>query len=182
MGPIGRYQLGNAALAITALDVLVGTRVLSKPIQTAALANFACPGRMELVSRKPLILLDGAHNPHKMQALVTSLQEAYRGKKITAITGSIVNKEVEDILQVLVPAVDRVVATAPNVPGKPAVDPEIIAQKIMQLSQVPAVSAPDIQKAVEKAIELSDPDDLILITGSLYLVGEARELWYPLKG
>ncbi len=182
VGPIGRYQLGNAALAITALDVLIGTGVLNSPINTGALANFSCPGRMELVSHDPLILLDGAHNPHKMKALVRSLQEAYPHKKITAITGSIVNKEVEDILQVLVPAVDRVIATAPNVPGKPAVDPDIITHKIQQISELPAESATDVQQAVKKAIELSDPADLILITGSLYLVGEARELWYPLKG
>ena len=182
VGPIGQYQLGNAALAITALDVLVGQNLLDGPINTAALANFACPGRMELMSQKPLILLDGAHNPHKMEALTTSLQAAYPGKKITAITGSIVNKEVEDILQVLIPAVDRVIATAPNVPGKPAVDPELIATKIRGMATLPTETAADIETAIALAKSISDPEDLILITGSLYLVGEARELWYPIKG
>ncbi|MFK7800873.1 MAG: folylpolyglutamate synthase/dihydrofolate synthase family protein [Anaerolineae bacterium] len=181
IGPVGRYQLGNAALAIAALDVLVGSGKLMGPVNTAALANFSCPGRMEQVSRKPLILLDGAHNPHKMRALVESLKDAFPTKKITAITGSIVNKEVSDILEVLIPAVDRVIATAPNVPGKPAVDPAIIRDTIEQMSNIPASIAPDVRAAVEEAIEAAGPDDLILITGSLYLVGEARELWYPVK-
>ena len=181
VGPVGRYQLGNAAIAIAALDVLVGHQKLAGPINTAALANFSCPGRMEQVSRKPLILLDGAHNPHKMRALVESLKDAFPEKKITAITGSIVNKEVADILQVLVPAVDRIIATAPNVPGKPAVDPAIIQETVAQLSTIPVSTAPDVRTAVDEAMGLAGPDELILVTGSLYLVGEARELWYPVK-
>lgn len=181
VGPVGRYQLGNAALAITAIDVLVGTGKLAVPVNTAALANFSCPGRMEQVSRNPLILLDGAHNPHKMRALVESLKDAFPDKKITAITGSIVNKEVTDILQVLVPAVDRVIATAPNVPGKPAVDPAAIQETVAQLSAIPVSTALNVRAAVDVAMQLAGSDDLILVTGSLYLVGEARELWYPIK-
>ncbi|MFT5194438.1 MAG: dihydrofolate synthase/folylpolyglutamate synthase [Cellvibrionaceae bacterium] len=181
IGPVGRYQLGNAALAITALDVLVGNNKLVGPVNTAALANFSCPGRMEQVSNKPLVLLDGAHNPHKMSALVTSLKDAFPNKKITAITGSIANKEVTDILQVLVPVVDRIIATAPNVPGKPAVDPGVIRDTIAEMSSIPTSTALDIRSAVDEAMRITGPDDLILITGSLYLVGEARELWYPLK-
>ena len=185
VGPIGSYQLSNATLAIAALDVLTQCGKFSsdklKSDGMHALASCTCPGRMEIVAHEPLILLDGAHNPHKMQALVDSINQVYPDKKITAITGSIVNKEVEDILQVLVPAVDRVIATAPNVPGKPAVDPSLIAEKIGQMASIPAESAEDISAAVKRAKAISKSDDLILITGSLYLVGEARELWHPLK-
>lgn len=181
VGPVGRYQLGNAAIAITALDVLVGQQRLAGPVNTAALANFSCPGRMEQVSRRPLILLDGAHNPHKMRALVNSLKDAFRDKKVTAITGSIINKDVSDVLRVLVPAVDRVIATAPNVPGKPAVDPALIQETVAAMSSIPVSTAPNVRAAVNGAIQLAGPDDLILVTGSLYLVGEARELWYPIK-
>lgn len=182
VGPIGIYQLSNATLAIAALDVLSHFEKIGPPLNPQALATCSCPGRMEVVSHDPIILLDGAHNPHKMQALVDSLKQAYPNKKITAITGSIVNKEVEDILQVLIPAVDRVIATAPNVPGKPAVDPAIIVEKIGQMAPIPAESTQNISQAIERAKAISDPEDLILITGSLYLVGEARELWHPLKG
>ncbi|MEM9774418.1 MAG: Mur ligase family protein, partial [Chloroflexota bacterium] len=89
VGPVGRYQLGNAALAIVALDVLVAEGKLEGPINTAALANFSCPGRMEQVAQNPIIMLDGAHNPHKMEALVSSVSEAFPDKKIIAVIGFI---------------------------------------------------------------------------------------------
>lgn len=181
VGPVGRYQLGNAALAIVALDVLVAEGKLEGPVKTAALANFSCPGRMEQVSQNPTILLDGAHNPHKMEALVSSVSEAFPNKKIISIIGFIGNKEVNDIVDVLLPAVDEVIVTVPNVPGKAPADPEKILEKIKETSDIPVSLSPNINAAIDCAKILATPDDLILITGSLYLVGEARELWYPMK-
>lgn len=185
VGPVGRYQLGNAALAIVALDVLVTAGNLAGklkgPVNTAALANFSCPGRMEQVAQKPTILLDGAHNPHKMEALVSSVTEAFPNKKVIGVIGFIGNKEVDDIVDVLLPAVDEVIVTVPQVPGKSPADPDRICQRIRASGAVPVSQAADVREAIECAMSCASPDDLILITGSLYLVGEARELWYPMK-
>lgn len=182
IGPVGRFQWENAALAITAADTLIAKEGVRGPLNLDPLAELSIPGRMEVVDRNPLTLLDGAHNPHKMRAMITSLREIYPSKKITAIVGGIVNKEISGILKELVPYIDVLIGTAPNVPGKPAVPPGEIAATVGQLptSKISSIFANDnVTQAVERARSLASKEDLILITGSLYLVGEAREIWYP---
>lgn len=181
VGPQGHYQLGNAALAIAAVDLLKRHGYVDREINVEALADFSCPGRMEVVDKAPLTILDGAHNPHKMRALVKSLQLNYAERSIIAIVGGIINKEMQEILAELTGVVTHLIATAPQVPGKPAVQPQAIVETVNRLPQRPkSVSAAEtIEVAIEHAREMATPNDLILITGSLYLVGAARELWYP---
>jgi dihydrofolate synthase/folylpolyglutamate synthase len=106
----GAFQMSNAALVVASLDLLLerGELIFSgDPDQTmkAALANFAFPGRMEIIQQSPVVILDGAHNPHKVQALVKSVRGVYYKRKITAIVGMMQVKDAQSVIGLLAPLV-----------------------------------------------------------------------------
>ncbi len=178
VGPRGRFQHVNAALAVAALDVLTADHPLDEG--QVSLAGLTCPGRFEQVQERPAVILDGAHNPHKMAAFVESLCALYPDRRKIGVVGGIANKEVEATLAPLLPVLDRLVVTAPQVPGKPAVPPAEIARWAGR--SLPALQVTTEETAAganAAALDAARPDDLVVITGSLYLVGDAREYWYP---
>ncbi len=177
------YQAANAALAIAAVDWLAaahGFAFTPAHIQQA-LQDFQAPGRFEVMSNRPAIVLDGAHNPHKMRTLVHSLRAAYPERRLTAIVGLIYSKDAAAILEALTPAVARLIVTRPHVWGKPAHSPEDLATWLAgQHPHCPVHTAPDVHNALALALsQVQPPHDLIVVTGSMYLVGEARERWHP---
>jgi len=178
----GEFQVANAALAVAGLDVLAARHGL--PLTAAAiktgLAGVKFPGRLEVMPAEPLVILDGAHNPHKMQALVTSLRQLYPAKRIVALFGMIRDKDTTEVVKVLAPQVSRFIVTAPNVFGKPALPPNELANIIKNVAPLLKVEqAASVKAGVELALQTLDPDELLLATGSLYLVGEARDHWFP---
>jgi dihydrofolate synthase/folylpolyglutamate synthase len=176
----GSYQLQNAALAIAAVDLLAQQHSipLTQTRIATALARVTYPGRMEIVSKKPLVILDGAHNPAKMQALVQSLQSSYPNKRITTILGALGYKDVTKLVELLRPITSHFIATESHLLAKRATPSHMLASQIQELS--PAVTCAEyVNDAIEQALATCAPDELILITGSLYLVGEARRYWYP---
>ncbi|MGB0388046.1 MAG: bifunctional folylpolyglutamate synthase/dihydrofolate synthase [Ardenticatenaceae bacterium] len=182
----GAYQLQNAGLAIAAVDVLAHHNLLPNvggglgQRFASALAEVTYAGRMEIVSTEPLVVLDGAHNPAKMQALVHSVQSSYPNKRLITILGALLYKDVTQIVEILEPISSQFIATQPHVFGKPATPAHMLAEKIRHLSPTkPIAFAEQVHDAIEQALALARPDDLLLITGSLYLVGEARAYWYP---
>ena len=173
------YQARNAAVALAAVDVLRhthGWRISAEQAERV-LAGVRFAGRLEVVQENPLVILDGAHNPHKMATLVASLQDLYPNQKITAVVGSIAGKNGAAMLAALAPLVGRWVFTQPRVPGKPAIPPQELAALVGE-TDVSVQTAATVQEAITAA--LAAPTDYILITGSLYLIGEARSYWYPL--
>lgn len=176
------YQQANAALAIGAVDWLAG--VYRFPFDEghihAALDHFTFPGRFEIVARRPLVLLDGAHNRPKMQALVESLSASYPDRPVTAVVGMLYSKDAATLLAALQPVAHRLILTQPQVFGKPAQSLENLVQAAHTVAPAcPVTVAPDVQTALDEALASTDPGGLILVTGSIYLVGEARERWYP---
>jgi dihydrofolate synthase/folylpolyglutamate synthase len=178
----GAYQQENAALAIAAVDLLAQQHPIAlTPAHIAhALAQTTYAGRMEIVSNNPLVILDGAHNPAKMQALVHSIQKSYPNKRLITVLGALLYKEVSKIVAMIQPITAEFIATQPHVLGKPAMPPHILAQTLQELSPTtPVTFTEHVHQAIEQALAHAAPDDLLLITGSLYLVGEARDYWYP---
>lgn len=176
------YQFENGAVAVTAVDILAQHHNI--PITPAAvrsgMADLLFPGRMEMMQHAPLVMLDGAHNPHKIQALVKSVLALYPDKKISLLVGMIMGKNAEAMLESLLPIASRIIATQPHVFGKPSYTPEQIAAFIHNLNpQMPVQAMPDAQTAINAILPTLGEDDLLLITGSLYLVGEARDFWHP---
>ena len=135
---------------------------------------------MEIVQDRPLTILDGAHNPHKIKSLFASLENAYPVKRITAIMGMMRGKDARAVIETLAPIVSRFIFAAPVVYGKRSFPPDEladIAARVAPHTEIHVVER--VQDSVKCALSIVDPDDLLLITGSIYLVGEARDHWFP---
>jgi len=166
---LGRYQIDNAALAVACASLL---KVKTSAIQDGIWHAY-WPGRMEILSRKPLIVLDGAHNAHGMAALAESMESYWSKKKIVAMFGMLADKDREKAMAVILPFVTRAVVTKVNSPR--AGNWQYLAE-ICQKEGVIAEPVEQVEAAVVRTLELSDEvqADMILVTGSLYMLGDAR--------
>ncbi len=159
----GEHQVENAIAAAMALESL--------GVPPQGIEQAIWPGRLEHISPNPDIILDGAHNPAGARALARYLERFYAGRKIWLIYGAMRDKSVDEIAGILFPLASRVILTAPN--NARALRPEALAELTDRAS-----IAPDILTALQQARKEISENDLIVITGSLFLVGEARALSY----
>jgi dihydrofolate synthase/folylpolyglutamate synthase len=169
----GRYQLVNLANAVAATEALIG-RKLDEEAVRAAVATATVPGRMEVVGAKPLIMLDGAHNADGVSVLAESLVEEYPTIRWHLVLGVMGDKNVEAMMTDLAPMVRGVITTAPK--SERSVPPGLLAERISDLVDTPVLVADDVELALDMARAEAGPDGAVLVAGSLYLVGEAREL------
>jgi dihydrofolate synthase / folylpolyglutamate synthase len=176
---LGRHQTKNAALAAAAAMLLAqrGFPVDEQSIRRG-LAEAWLPGRLEVVQRKPTVVLDGAHNPEKMRALAAALREIFPNQRPVVVVGVLAAKDVDGTLAEVVPMARSVIATSPLVRQKPAVAPDTLAAACRRYGDA-VVAEPDLGEAVETARHIAGPEGLVCITGSLYMVGQARDLWVP---
>lgn len=154
----GQHQVENARTAAIALHQL--------GISAAGIAQTRWPGRLEQVSREPEIILDGAHNPAGARALADYIRRFYSGRRIWMVYGVMRDKAAGEMAALLFPLADRVIVTTPD--NSRAMPPE----------EIPAPNA-TITHTVGEAVALlqnAAADDIIFITGSLFVVGEARAL------
>ncbi|HZT38266.1 MAG TPA: folylpolyglutamate synthase/dihydrofolate synthase family protein [Bryobacteraceae bacterium] len=159
----GEHQIENAATAALALSHL------QAPV--AGLARTVWPGRLERLAEDPEIILDGAHNPAGARALAAYIERFYRRRRIWLIYGSMRDKAVEEIEGALFPLAHCVIATAPRFAR--ALRPEAIRDLWPEGN---VLVADTIDRAIAIARDRATPGDAIFITGSLFLVGEARAL------
>ncbi len=160
----GEHQAENAVVAVLALEAL--------GVSPKGIEETRWPGRLEHVTPNPDTILDGAHNPAGAHALARYLQRFYRNKKIWMIFGAMRDKDVRDVGTILWPMAHELVFAAPVAPGNRALEPETL-RDIAGRGQ----TAPTIQAAYESVLKQITADDVIVITGSLYLIGEARQLF-----
>ena len=161
----GEHQVENALAALTALDALgVETRMIVEGIRQAR-----WPGRLERVAAAPEIILDGAHNPAGARALAAYIRRFFGGRRVWLIYGAMRDKAVEEMASILFPAAVEVIATAPT--QARAVRPETIRE----LADHPRLrTAASIADALATVGSEAGRGDAIFVTGSLFLVGEAR--------
>lgn len=170
----GHHQVLNAATALTCIMLLQkqGIDIPDKAVYDG-MAHVRWPGRLELVRRRPDIILDGAHNPSGAAVLSDAIRAYYKGRRIILIIGILKDKAVDDILSNVCPLGDYIIATAPDNPR--ALLPEELGHRAFKYCKN-VVYIEGINLAIEKALEIATPEHLILICGSLYLVGEARSI------
>jgi dihydrofolate synthase/folylpolyglutamate synthase len=159
----GEHQVDNAITAAVALDVL------GAPLD--GIAKTVWPGRLERVARDPEIILDGAHNPAGARALASYIRRFYTGRRVWIVYGSMRDKAVEEITGTLFPLASEIVVTAPHFAR--ALRPEAV-RGMWPGCNVRAAGTLD--GALELVRAEADPADVIFITGSLFVVGEARAL------
>lgn len=175
----GRFGATNAATARAAVDLLGFD--LSGDDVDAGLASARLPGRIEIVQRDPLVILDGAHNPQKMAALVGWFRSAHPGTEPVVVAGMLDQKDAEPMLAALGGLASAMVLTEPIVDGKsPAAALRLEAAARSSGYEGPIHTEMEPLQAVEIAIELAHRiGQPVLVTGSLYLVGNVRGRWYP---
>lgn len=162
----GEHQVENAIAAAAALDAM---RIPCAAIE-GGIAAARWPGRLERVREQPEIILDGAHNPAGARALAAYIDRFYSGRRVRLIFGAMRDKAVEEIGGILFPHAAEVIATAPG--QARALAPEAI----LRASDHPSMrAASDLGKALALVAE-APPEDVIFVTGSLFLVAEAREI------
>lgn len=169
---LGRHQAQNLALAVAGAETFTG-RPLEKPKVQKALEKLNFPGRMEKIRlASTTIVLDGAHNPAAARSLTKALRENFSWGKLFLILAIFRDKDFAEVLKELVPLSDLTVLSE-NTSERTA-PVEILAPETKKLTQNCATE-PNLSRAIDFALEKAGPADLVLITGSLYTVAEARE-------
>jgi dihydrofolate synthase/folylpolyglutamate synthase len=171
----GRFQQQNAAVALAALEILREQWPLSEPQLRGGLQRAAWPGRLEVVSKQPFVILDGAHNPQAMAVLCAELPAVLQGRKATALFGVMRDKDWQSMLPLLAGVVKEIVVT--RVAQARAEDPQILLQSIAPLC--PSRIVLDPQTACRALMAAAGPDEAIVVCGSLFLVGEVSPLFSP---
>jgi len=163
----------NACLAVAATECLYGSGVaVSEQAIRAGLEQAVWEGRMERVALRPDIYLDGAHNPAAARILAAALREM-RGqyRSLILVVGILADKDYQGILAELLPLADQVVVTRPHYAR--ALDASRLGELVKQLHGSCSVTG-GVGEAIVEAKRRASAEDLIVITGSLYVVGDAR--------
>lgn len=172
---LGSHQVMNAATAIGIVESLglSGITVTAEAIRKG-IASAEWPGRLEIVGRKPYVILDGAQNRASAQALAEAIKKIFRYKKLILVLGVSKDKDIKGILAELLPISDSIILTKAKIVDR-AMDPDKI-KKLIKSRTKDVILTSSVREAMKKAKAEAGPKDLILITGSLFVVGEARKI------
>lgn len=181
----GAFQARNGATAVAAIETLrglgyhVSDEAVERGLQTARI-----PGRVEMIEDVAMVMLDGAHNVEKMEALaadIPHLLPVSGGGQRIAVLGVLEAKQGKSMIERLVPVMDVLVATAPQVTAKEARDASAIAGIAKEAGfHGPVLIEPEPPAAMTRALAVAGdaPGSAVFVTGSLYLIGNVRERWY----
>ncbi|WAC68730.1 bifunctional folylpolyglutamate synthase/dihydrofolate synthase [Microbacterium sp. SL75] len=173
----GAHQGANAALAVAAVESLIGggTQPLAAEVIADGLGNATSPGRLQLIGTAPTVFVDAAHNPHGARALVAALDESFDIDEWGAVVGILDGKDAAGIVSALTPGVARVFATAPD--SDRATDPDVIAD-VAESADLPVTVHPTLEDAADAARSWAAKSDrrAVVIAGSVVLAGEALRL------
>jgi dihydrofolate synthase/folylpolyglutamate synthase len=170
---LGFHQLQNAATAVAAAEAIRARGyTISEQAIVDGIAHVRVPGRLEVMGQKPLIVADGAHNGESAEALARALKEYFKWRRCFLVIGCTRDKDVRAMGFKLARHAELIVCTQFRNPR--SMDPYQMIQEIGFLGP-PAVAEESVPDAIDTALAHADEDDLVCITGSLYVVAEARE-------
>jgi dihydrofolate synthase/folylpolyglutamate synthase len=172
---LGRHQLENAACAIAAIDILgqKGFNVSAEAVREG-LRTVQWPGRMEILSREPLVVIDCAHNPYAARVLRKALDEWFPDKRWVLVYGASVDKDISGVLTTLLPISDYVIVTRSDHPRAAA--PARLADIVASVGGGAEIST-NPTKALQRALDVMNPGNGLLVTGSIFLAADVREEW-----
>lgn len=168
----GRYQLRNALAAIAAARVIGrhGFPVTRESVEQG-LGSVQWPGRLERMGERPDLYLDGSHNPAGARELIDFWDRHFANRHIILIYGAMRDKAVDEVSGLLFPRASRVILTQPR--QKRAISVQALSAMTGHMAHHVDLVAEPVE-AVKRALELARPDEVIFITGSLYLAGDLR--------
>ena len=180
----GAHQAQNAAMALAAVEALVGEDPLDAELVREAFEQVTSPGRLEVIRRSPSIVLDAAHNPHGAAAVVEALEDSFAFSPLIGVVGVMADKDYETVLATLEPAMAAIVCTQPRTDrALPAEELAEVARGIFGIDRV--YVARRMEDAIDQAATLAEEGGVfgeaigsgaVLVTGSVVTVGEARHL------
>lgn len=174
---LGAHQVINAATAVTALHIAGGRGLpVSDDAIRAGLRHVQWPGRLEILSREPLLVVDGAHNGDSAQQLARALREVFGREDWTLIIGVSADKDIPTMLDALLPSASRVIVTRAR--SVRAADVETLGRQITDRGRAPALTR-SVPEALDLALQSPAP---IIVTGSLFTVADARAAWFTRTG
>ena len=172
----GQFQLRNALTAVAVAQILAARGyAISDAAISGGLASVHWPGRLEKLQDRPAVYLDGAHNPAGARELAAFWQEHFEGRRIHLVYGALRDKAVDEVAGILFPRAATVILTEP--PTTRAISAQLIAEMTDHLAlKVEVIAEPE--EALERALALAAPYDVVFVAGSLYLVGAVRRHWF----
>lgn len=166
----GDHQFANAAVALCTAELLSGSGFDIKADHgRRGLATVIWPGRIEVVREQPTVILDGAHNTEGVRALVQFLKDHFSERRKVLVFGVLADKEYEKMVALLTPVVDTVILTRPS--SERALAPADLQKRVGH-----GIVSKSLRGALETARAMTGGGDVLVVTGSLYLVGEARAI------
>lgn len=169
----GSHQIKNASIAIAVIEELMSTgRSIPEESIRKGIARTRFPGRFELVSKNPDVIIDGAHTPEGMRLLKSTLRQVYPGVQPLVLLGMLRDKNYERLVKIIAPVAREIVCVAPQ--GSRALDPQELAELVTSLG-VQATSAQSIPEGFAMLRGKAAPEDVILAAGSLYMIGPVRQ-------
>lgn len=174
----GRHQMYNIGAALCTIELLTENGFKVTELQVIeGVRNVSWPGRLETFPSNPLVLLDGAHNYAGTVALREFIEEVVKrnwmGGKVVLIFGVLKDKDVHSMAGELIPFSSEVIITKPNTERGLPVE---VFSKIVERYGIKPHATQTVSEALSHAYDIASPSDIIVITGSLYVVGEARAL------
>ena len=172
---LGRHQLENSTSAIAALDIMHqrGFRISAEAVHEG-LRDVHWPGRLEIISREPLVVVDCAHNPYSAQVLRQALEEWFPDRRWVLIFGASADKDIAGMLRALLPISEYIIVTRSDHPR--AASPIELADVVASVGGGAEVSV-SVRKSLRRGLAMMDPGSGLLVTGSIFLVADAREKW-----
>ena len=171
---LGRHQLDNTAATVAALEVLIERGFsISMDAITEGLSRVEFPGRLQIVGQRPLMVLDGAHNPGAARKLKEALQQYFKPAKAILVIGMSADKDMNSVVGEFSPFFDQVITTRADNPR--SASPDLLAT-LFGASGKSVVASENVHKALDLAQKSAEENDLICVTGSLFVVGEALKI------
>lgn len=172
LGLAGNHQVLNASLALAAAEGLMEAGIpLKEDHLRKGLAETRWPGRLELIGDSPRVLLDGAHNPAATRVLKKSLQEDFPRRRLILVLGVMADKQIPRMMSHLAPLADLLILTRPRMDR--AATLELLRTHASPFGK-PMAEVVEVGSAVQYALGRAEKEDLVVVSGSLFTVGEAR--------
>ncbi|MDP9735855.1 bifunctional folylpolyglutamate synthase/dihydrofolate synthase [Curtobacterium sp. 260] len=183
----GQHQAHNAAVAIAAVESFLGrgSQALDEDVLSEGLANATSPGRLQPIAQEPTVVVDAAHNPHGARALAEALPVAFPSEHVVGVVGILGDKDARGFVRALKDTVQTFVVTQP--PGDRALDADAFARIVVaEVGEDRVVVEPALEQALQEARDLAEEADaedaLVLVAGSIVMVGKVMDLVHAESG
>jgi dihydrofolate synthase/folylpolyglutamate synthase len=171
---IGAHQAENAATAIAAVEQFLGNRPIADEYLRVAIADVVSPGRLQVIRKQPLLVLDGAHNPAGIASLAKAIQEYFGDPERIGLVAMVADKDIDTAARQFAEMFPRVIVT--QLGGERSLAAEQLASKITACGGSVLATIPDVSEALKFAQDTLETEEIALfVTGSLYLIGAVLE-------